>query len=452
MKIIIVGYGNIGRTLTEQLSVEGHDLTVIDCKMEKVDEAINTFDVLGIVGNATSIGTQAEADVAHADLLVAVTRSDEVNLLCCLIAKRAGARHIIARVSNPIYDKERQFFKEELGLSMIINPQLTAAREMASLLKFPSALQIDSFPKSRVEVIGLRIEEDNPICNKSLKDLAGMFLGKILIPIVERGDEVIVPDGDFRLQAKDIVTFLGTTHELVGFFRKVKIPTTSAKSALIVGGGRTTIYLAKQLLDMGIKVKIIERDLQRCEMLIEMLPKAMIIHGDATDKELLIEEGIEEVEAFVANSNIDEENIMLALGVKTLSKGKIIAKVHRVTYTEIIDDLDVGSVIYPKNSAAERILKYVRGKKNTLGSSNIETLYRLSDNHVEAIEMVIKKESAVIGKQLKDIPWKPGVIIGCINHKGSTSIANGNSVIKDGDTVILFTTTTGMKNIEDGIR
>ncbi len=452
MQIIIVGYGNIGRTLTEQLMIEGHDITVIDSNAEKIEEVIGASDVLGVVGNATSIGTQIEAGVAQADLLVAVTRSDEVNLLCCLIAKRAGARHIIARVSNPIYNKEIQFFKEDLGLSMIINPQLTAAKEMVSLLKFPSALQIDSFPKSRVEAVGFRVEEGNAICNKSLKDLAGMFLGKILIPIVQRGEEVIVPDGDFCLRAKDEVTILATTHEIVGFFRKIKIPTTAAKSALIVGGGRTTIYLAKHLIEMGVKVKIIERDIKRCEMLIEMLPKAMIIHGDATDKELLIEEGVEDIEAFVANSNIDEENIMLALGVKTLSKAKIIAKVHRVSYNEIIDDLDIGSVIYPKNSAAEHILKYVRGKRNSMGSSSIETLYRLNDNRIEALEMVIRKGASVIGKELKDIPWKSGVIVGCINHKGTTSIANGNSVIKEGDTVILFTSIKGVKNIEDAIR
>ncbi|MCR5736019.1 MAG: Trk system potassium transporter TrkA [Eubacterium sp.] len=452
MQIIIVGYGNIGRTLTEQLIIEGHDITVIDSNPEKIEEVIAASDVLGIVGNATSIGTQIEAGVAQADLLIAVTRSDEVNLLCCLIAKRAGARHIIARVSNPIYNKEIQFFKEDLGLSMIINPQLTAAREMINLLKFPSALHIDSFPKSKVESVGFRVEKDSAICNKSLKELAGMFLGKILIPIVERDDEVIVPDGDFFLKEKDIVTLLATNHEIVGFFRKVKIPTTSAKSVMIVGGGRTTIYLAKNLIEMGVKVKIIERDIRRCEMLIEMLPKAMIIHGDATDKELLIEEGIEDVEAFVTNSNIDEENIMLAMCVKTLCKAKVISKVHRVSYNEIIDDLDIGSVIYPKNSAAEHILKYVRGKRNTMGSSSIETLYRLNDNRVEALEMVIRKGSSVIGKPLKDIPWKSGVIIGCINHKGSTSIANGNSVIKEGDTIILFTDSKGMKNIEDALR
>lgn len=451
MQIIIVGYGNIGRTLTEQLLVEGHDITVIDSKAEKIEEVIGTHDVLGIVGNATSIGTQIEAGVAQADLLIAVTRSDEVNLLCCLIAKHAGARHIIARVSNPIYNKEIQFFKEDLGLSMIINPQLEAAREMVNLLKFPSALQIDSFPKSRVEAIGFKIEESNIICNKTLKDLAGMFMGKILIPIVERNDEVIVPDGDFCLRAKDVITILATPHESVGFFRKMKIPTTAAKNALIVGGGRTSIYLAKNLIDMGVKVKIIERDLARCELLIEMLPKAMIIHGDATDRDLLIEEGIEDAEAFVATSNIDEENIMLALYAKTLSKGKIIAKVHRVSYNEIIDDLDVGSVIYPKNSAAEHILKYVRGKRNSVGSSSIETLYRLNDNKIEALEMVINKESSVIGKPLKEIPWKSGVIIGCINHKGITSIANGDSIIRDGDRIILFTATKGMKNIEDAI-
>lgn len=452
MKIIIVGCGNVGTTLTEQLSGEGHDVTVIDSRRSVVENITNTYDVLGVVGNATSINIQTEADVSNTDLFIAVTGLDEMNLLSCLIAKRAGARHIIARVSNPIYNKEISFFKEELGLSMIINPQLAAAREMGGLLKFPSALDLDVFPKSRVELVNYKLEETNPLCNKKLSELSGLLQGTILIPVVERGDEVIVPDGSFELKEKDIVTFFGTTENIVEMFKKVHIPTAAAKDVLIVGGGRTTIYLAYQLLDMGVKVKIIEKDKKRCELLSDMLPKAMIIHGDATDKDLLIEEGIDEIEAFVANTNIDEENIMLALYAKSMSKAKTITKVHRISYDEIIDKLDLGSIVYPKFTTAERIVKYVRGMENSIGSSNIETLYKLNDNRVEALELLIKEDSPIIGKPLKEIKWKAGVIIGCINHKGVTTIANGKSVIEQGDTVILITTTTGMRDIENAVK
>lgn len=451
MKIIIVGCGNVGITLTEQLSNEGHDVTVIDSRESVVEYVTSTCDVLGIVGNATSINIQTEAGVSKADLFIAVTGLDEMNLLSCLIAKRAGARHIIARVSNPIYNKEIAFFKEDLGLSMIINPQLAAAREMADLLKFPSALELDVFPKSRVELVNYKLEKKNPICEKKLSELSGLLQGKILIPIVERGDEVIVPDGSFRLKENDFVTFFGTTDNIIEFFKRVKIATAAAKDVLIVGGGRTTIYLAYQLGEVGVNVKIIEKDKKRCEFLSELLPKAMIIRGDATDKDLLMEEGIAETEAFVANTNIDEENIMLALYAKSMTRGKTITKVHRISYDEIIDKLDLGSIVYPKFIAAERIIKYVRGMESSIGSSNIETLYRLNDNRVEALELSIKEDSPVIGKELKEINWKPGVIIGCINHKGNASIANGQSVINRGDTVILITTTTGMHDIKDAI-
>ena len=450
MKIIIVGCGNVGATLAEQLSKEGHDITVVDTREQLVENISNNCDVLGIVGNGTSFNIQLEAGVDEADLLVAVTGSDELNLLCCLIAKKAGGCHTIARVSNPVYNKEISFIKEELGLSMIINPQLAAAREMARLLKFPSALKVDTFAKSRVEIINYRLEEGNPLCNMQLKDLGSKLEGDVLIPVVERGERVIIPGGDFELKAKDEISIVGTQVKTIELFKKMGLPTAAARSVLIVGGGRTSIYLAEQLLEMGIKVKIIERDEERCEMLADMLSKAMIICGDATDKELLLEEGILDTEAFVATTNFDEENIMLALFAKSVTNAKLITKVHRIAYEEIIDSLDVGSIIYPKYITAETIIKYVRAMRNSIGS-NIETLHRLNDNRVEALEFLIKEDSPIIGLPLKDLRLKPNMIIGCITHKGRVTIPNGQSVIDVGDTVIIITTTTGLHDIRDAL-
>lgn len=450
MKIIIVGCGNVGATLAEQLSKEGHDITVVDTREQLVENISNNCDVLGIVGNGTSFNIQLEAGVDEADLLVAVTGSDELNLLCCLIAKKAGGCHTIARVSNPVYNKEISFIKEELGLSMIINPQLAAAREMARLLKFPSALKVDTFAKSRVEIINYRLEEGNPLCNMQLKDLGNKLEGDVLIPVVERGERVIIPGGDFELKAKDEISIVGTQVKTIELFKKMGLPTAAARSVLIVGGGRTSIYLAEQLLEMGIKVKIIERDEERCEMLADMLSKAMIICGDATDKELLLEEGILDTEAFVATTNFDEENIMLALFAKSVTNAKLITKVHRIAYEEIIDSLDVGSIIYPKYITAETIIKYVRAMRNSIGS-NIETLHRLNDNRVEALEFLIKEDSPIIGLPLKDLRLKPNMIIGCITHKGRVTIPNGQSVIDVGDTVIIITTTTGLHDIRDAL-
>ncbi len=451
MKIIIVGCGNVGATLAEQLSKEGHDITVVDTREDLVESISNSCDVLGIAGNGTSFNIQLEAGVDESDLLIAVTGSDELNLLCCLIAKKAGGCHTIARVSNPVYNREVSFIKEELGLSMIINPQLAAAREMSRLLKFPSALKVDSFAKSRAELVNYRIEEGNPLCNIELKDLGNNFGGELLIPVVERDEKIIIPGGDFKLKAKDIITIVGSSAKTAEFFKKIGAPTAAAKNVLIVGGGRTTIYLAKQLMEMGIKVKIIEQNEEQCDLLTEMLPKAMIIQGDAADKDLLLEEGITETEAFIANTNFDEENIMLALYAKSRSKVKVIAKVHRIAYDEIIESLNVGSIIYPKYITAETIVKYVRAMKNSIGS-NIETLYRLNDNRVEALELLIKEDSPVIGIPLRDLKLKANVLIGCITHKGKVSIPNGKSVIREGDTIILITTATGLYDIKDALR
>lgn len=451
MKIIIVGCGNVGAALAEQLSNEGHDITIIDINEKLVSNISNTFDVLGVAGNGASLNVQREAGINAADLLIAVTGTDELNLLCCLIAKKAGGCHTIARVSNPVYSREIGFIKEELGLSMIINPQMAAAREIGRLLKYPSALKVDTFAKSRVELVIYKIWEDSPLCNVKLKDMSGKIHCNVLIPIVERGEQVIIPDGEFELKAKDEITIIAPMKNTIEFFNSIGAPTAVTKDIMMIGGGITTIYLAKQLLAMGVKVKIVERDIARCDELTEMLPKALVICGDATEKELLLEEGLRTVGAFAAMTNFDEENIMLALFAKSLSKAKLITKVHRISYDEIIDNLEVGSVIYPKYITAESIIKYVRAMRNSIGS-NIETLYRLNDNRVEALEFHIGKDSPVVGIPLKELKLKPNMIIGCITHKGQVEMPNGNSIIEVDDMVVLITTTTGLHDIRDALR
>ncbi len=451
MKIIIAGCGNVGITLTEQLSKENHDVVVIDNREQIVENISNAYDVLGVVGNCTSFNVLMEAGVSDADLLIAVTGYDELNLLCCLMAKKAGGCNTIARVSNPTYSNEIGFIKEELGISMIINPQLAASQEMAQILKFPSALNVDSFAKSRAELVNYRLEEGNPLCNKKLKELDGKVYNQLLIATVERNDEVIIPNGDFELKAKDIITIVGNSASMLEFFKKIGVPTSAAKNVLIVGGGRTTIYLAKQLIDMGIKVRIIEKDEEICERLADMLPKAMIINGDATDKELLLEEGLKETEAFITNTDFDEENIMLALYAKSVSNAKLITKIHRISYDEIIDNLDIGSIIYPKHIMAEAIIKYVRAMKNSLGS-NIETLYRINDNRVEAMEFLIKEDSPIINVPLQNLKLKPNVLIGCISRKGKVIVPNGQSTIDAGDRIIVITTNTGFQDVEDALK
>lgn len=451
MKIIIVGCGNVGSAIAEQLSYEGHNITVVDVNEKLVNGVSDAYDVLGVVGNGASLNIQREAGVDNADLLIAVTGADELNLLCCLIARKAGGCHTIARVSNPVYSREIGFIKEELGLSMIINPQMAAAQEIGRLLKFPSALKVDSFAKSRVELVIYKVPEDSALCGVKLRDLTAKVKCNVLIPIVERGEEVMIPDGEFELAAGDEITIVSPAENTIDFFKKMGEPTSVTRDIMMIGGSTTTIYLARQLLNMGVKVKIVEQDPARCEELTEMLPKALVICGDATDKELLIEEGLKTVGAFASMTNFDEENIMLTLFAKSLSKAKLFTKVHRISYDEIIESLGVGSVIYPKYITAEEIIKYVRAMKNSIGS-NIETLYRLNDNRVEALEFQIREDSPVVGIPLKELNLKKNMIIGCITHKGKVEMPTGNSVIKVNDMVILITTTTGLHDIRDALR
>ena len=448
MRIIVVGCGNVGNDLVDNLCKEGHDITVIDENEDAVNDLVNNLDVMGIVGNGASMSILEEAGVRSAQLLIAVTGSDELNLLCCLIAKKKGNCHTIARVINPVYNKESIYLRSELGLSMIINPQQEAAREASRLLKFPSAMQIDSFTKGRVELIKFKIEEGSWLCNKSLKEVGRNSNANVLIAVVERGEKVFIPGGDFILREGDAITVAGLTSKNIAFFKQMGLPTSKVKSAMIVGGGSTAFYLASDLISMGVKVKIIERDMQRCEELSEALPSASIIHGDGTNTSLLMEEGISNEGAFLTMTGIDEENIMLAMYAKSIGEHKLITKVHRVAYDEIIGKMDIGSVIYPKYLVSEKIVRYVRAMQNSVGS-NIETLYKMCDGKVESLEFVIGEDFPLIDVPLKDAKIKPNVLICSINHKGTITMAGGNSVIKPGDTVVVITTETGFSDFKD---
>jgi len=448
MQIIIVGCGNVGTTLTEQLSKEGHNITVVDTDSLKAESVANRFDVMGVVGNGASFTVQNEAGIEEADLLIAVTTSDELNLLCCLIARKAGGCNTIARVRNPIYNKEIAYIKEELGLSMIINPEYAAACEIARLLKFPSAIKVDTFAKGRVELMKCKIGEGSVLGGKPLTYISGGLKCDVLICSVERGEEVYIPSGNFELQEKDVISIIASSRKANEFFRKIGMTTNRIKNCMIIGGGETTYYLAKQLLPMGMEIKIIEQDKQRCNELSELLPQAMIIHGDGTERNLLYEEGMPQAHSFVSWTNLDEENIMLSLFAKSVSKAKTITKVHRIAYDEILDSMDLGSVLYPKHITAEYILQYVRAMQNSIGS-NIETLYQLIEDKVEALEFRVHEKSELVGVSLKELRLKENLLIGCINRKGNIITPGGQDTIEVGDTVVVVTTSQGFHDLKD---
>jgi trk system potassium uptake protein TrkA len=449
MQIIIVGCGNVGQTLTQQLSKEGHDITVIEEKSSVVQSVVNNLDVMGIVGNGASYSIMKDAGIETADLMIAVTDSDELNLLCCLIAKKAGNCHTIARVRNPVYNNEINFIKEELGLSMVINPEEAAASEAGRLLKLPSATKIETFARGRAELVRLVIDENSRLCDLALKDIPSDLKKQVIIAVVSRGNDVHIPDGNFILRAGDEITIFGSSKNTVSFFKKLGLPSAKVHSTMIIGGGETAYYLAMQLIALGIKVIIFEKDSVRCKELTDLLPQALIINGDGTDKDMLLEEGVTRTDSFVSLTNLDEENIMLSMYVKSINpKAKLITKVHRVTYGDIIGSLSIGSIIYPKNITADRIVQFVRGMSASK-DSNIETLYKLNDDKVEALEFIVRNGSPVIGKPLSQMKIKKGVLIACINHYGEIISPSGDSVIRDRDSVIVVTTLAGLKDISD---
>ena len=448
MKIIIVGCGKIGLSIIKQLVIEKHDITVIDKSAEVINDVTNNYDVMGLVGNGASYSVQKDADVDKTDLLIAVTGSDEINLLCCLFAKKAGNCSTIARVRDPLYSKEIQYIKDELGLSMIINPEYAAAVEISRLLRFPSADMIDTFAKGRVELLNLVINEDSPFVDKTLIDVSKRVLSDILICTVERGDDIFIPNGAFILRAGDKITIVASAVNSREFFTKIGYDTHQVKDTMIIGGGRMTYYLAEILLKMGIRVKIVEVDRDKCETLSETLPKATIINGDATNQEILKEEGIGGCDSFVSLTGIDETNIFLSLYAKTMTSGKVITKIDRISFDDIIHTFSPGSLIYPDKIAADYIVSYVRAMQNSIGS-NVETLIKLNGGRVEALEFKISKGSPIVGVPLMQLNLKRDILIGCINRKGTIIIPKGQSVIEEGDTVIVVTTKSGLSDIKD---
>lgn len=448
MNIIIAGCGKVGFTLAATLNDEGHDITMIDLNEEILEDTCNSLDVMGVVGNAASHTILMEAGIEEADLLIAVTNYDELNLLSCVMAKKSSHCNTIARVRNPIYSMESEFIKEAMGISLIINPELSTAGEITRLLRFPSATKIDTFAKGRVEIVQYEIEKGSCLDQLSLIDLKKNFSCDYLICAIERDEEVIIPSGQTKLQIGDTISILASPKHIGTLFKKIGAETEHVRDTMIIGGSTIGFYLSKNLVKMGIDVKIIERDRAKCEELSLALPKAVIIHGDATNQDLLLEEGIEHTESFVSLTNLDEENIMLALYAKSVSKAKLVTKVKRSIFDSVVDELDIGSVISPRTIMANHIIQYVRALQNTVGS-NVETLYKIIDNKVEALEFQVKKESDLTNVKLIELDLRDNLLIGCINRNGQVIIPSGDDHIEVGDTVIVVTTNRGLNDIKD---
>ena len=448
LRIIIVGCGKVGETLVEQHCKERHDIPIIDKNCRRVQELTNLYDVLGLVGYGASYSVQMEAGIEDTDLIIAVTGSDELNLLCCTVGRRVGNCAAIARVRTPDYSEEISYLREKLGLALIINPEYEAAKVASRILYLPTALEVNSFAHGQAEMIKFKVSEGNILDGMTIARLGKNITSDILICAVERDSEIYIPAGDFRIKKGDILSFVASRKAAKSFLEKIGFQTHKVKNTMIIGGGKAAYYLAKQLLNAGISVKIIEKNPARCEELSILLPKAIIINGDGTNQELLKEEGIEYIESFIPLTGIDEENILLTLHAKQISNTKAITKINRFTFKDVVSQLDIGSVIYPRYITSEAIIAYVRAKKASM-DSNIETLYHMFDHRVEAIEFRVDEESEVTNIPLMNLSLKKNLLIAFINREGSILLPSGQDCIQVGDSVMIVTTHTGFSDIRD---
>lgn len=449
MNIIIVGCGKVGYTLVEQLSNEEHNIIVVDKNAEKVQYITDNLDAMGVIGNGVSYQTLQDAGIATADLLIAVTGSDEENLLCCVIAQKTGNCHTIARVRNPIYNSEIDFLKEEFGLAMIINPELTAAREIAKMFQFPSAIRVDSFARGHVELLHCKLTKDSPLVGMKLMHLQQMLKVNVLVCEVIRGDDVIIPNGHFVFEEGDIIAIASSRKNAINFFKKANIMKTPVKNAILAGGGKISYYLAKQLIMSGIDVTIIEKNADRADFLSEELPEATIILGDATDPSVLEQEEYQTADGFACLTGLDEENILLALHVNASSKAKTVTKVNRISFQNVIDKLDLGSIVYPRVTTADYIVKYVRSASAAQHDNNVETLYKLANGKAEALEFNITDKSGITDIPLQELKIRPNTLIGSIYRNGKVIFPGGQDMIKVGDTVMVVLSGYRLSDIED---
>jgi len=439
MDIVIVGDGKVGYTLAEQLNKEGHDITIIDNRADILNSTLEMLDVMGVRGNGASMEVQMEAGVPSADLLIAATSGDEVNMLCCLTAKMLGAKRTIARVRNPEYSTQLQMLKEPLGLSMVINPELESAREIARVVKFPPALKIETFSKGRVELIEFKLLEHMPIVGKSLMEMPQIIDSNVLICAVDRGGAVIIPRGSFVLEAGDRIHITGAARQITSFLSQIGGIHLKVRSLMLVGGGRIAYYLAKMLDVKAFRIKIIEKNRERCDELCDLLPNATIIHGDGSDIDVLESEGIEEADAFVALTNIDEENLIMSMVANEKKVPKIITKTGRFDNLSILEKLGIDTVINPKMTTANHIIQYVRAVQNSVHFNNIKTLYKIVNGKAEATEFTATSDTAHLNVRLDQLHLKRNLLLAVIVRDGKVIIPHGEDVIKEGDSVIVLT-------------
>lgn len=454
MRIVVVGAGKVGRVLTEQLAAEKHDIVVIDQDSDLIESLVNIYDVRGVAGNGGCYDIQKDAFEDGADLLIATTSSDETNILACLVAKKLGTPHTIARIRNPEYEKQLHFMREELGLSMVVNPEKATAREIARVLRFPSAIKREQFCRQRFELVEYRVNEGNPLEGLQLSDLYRNIRVKILICAVARGQQTIIPTGATVLQKGDKIYLTASARELESFFRKLNIFKARANNIMIVGASRIAYYLVKELQDIQKRVTVIDSNAARCQAMSEKFPGVLVIHGDGADSELLSEERISEMDAFVPLTGLDETNIILAMYASQFPNCKVVAKINRPSFADLANQKGlVDSVVSTAAVTSETIARYVRAMQNSFDSDNIKTLHRLVGGRVEALEFNVGPGLPFIGVPLKDLNLREGLLVaGIVRQNGAPVIPSGADALQEGDDVVIVTTDTTLHALRDIVK
>ncbi len=448
MNIIIVGLGKLGITLTKQLVAEGHDITVVDKNKDIVTSVVNTYDVLGVLGDAITCEMLEAAGAPKAKLIIAATASDEVNILCCLIANKMGTENTIARVRNPDYAAQMHFLRSELGINLVVNPEFETANEISRIIRFPSAAKLDSFSRGKVEIASIRIHSDNIFCNMPLYEIRKKCKAKVLVCAVQRDDEVYIPSGDFIIRCDDTISITGTRSELSAFMKQTGVFKQKIKNVMIIGGGRIGYYLAKLLSDTGRNIKLIEQKEDRCYHLSDTLTDATIIHGDGTDQDILDEQGLENQDALVSLTGIDEENIIVSMYAESKGINKVITKVNRHSYS-ILNDIGLETVVSPQIVAGNLVARYVRALHNSASNAQIQTLHRMVNGKVEAVEFIVPENAKFIDIPFHELKFHQNLLVASINRSGKIIFPGGDDVLKAKDSIVVVTAGRILEDIND---
>lgn len=449
MHIVIIGAGKVGSQIASQLVSEGHDIVMIDNNPKSLAAVGSIEDILCVEGEAVSRATLKEADVGEADVVIACTNSDEINMLSCLLVRKMGAKRTIARVRNPVYFEQIDYIKDDLGLSLSINPERSAARAISRVLLFPAANNVETFSHGKVELVEFTLEKGNPLIGKSLMEISRVYKARVLMCAIIRGEKTFIPVGSDVLEENDRIFVAADHAQMIAFFKKIEAFRSGVKTVIIVGGGRIAYYLAERLISHGMTVKIIENSAARCEELAELLPSAIIVNADGTDEEVLGEEGIYQTDAFVALTGMDEVNVILSLYAEKRNVEKVVAKVSQISFNEMIEGLGLDSVFSPKTVTANQILQYVRALAASSELNSIESLCRLAGNRIEALEFLIHEGTEYVGTPLRLLNVKKGFLVAVIIRGKNVIIPGGDDTIEVGDSVIIVTTHNKVQSLDE---